>query len=628
MKLERNHLLQVLIDILLINLCWFGALVLRFDGRIPGNYLDHWLIIVITMTVVRIGFFIFFRLYRSLWSYSSVPEFFLVLKAVTVSTIVIWAFALTAQELNWLPFPTPKAIGIIDWLLCILSLGGLRFAIRLRREWVISRRNTNNSPQKKLLIVGAGEAGSLIIREISKQLSSNYFPIGFIDDDPCKQGHHMHGIPVLGTREDIPRIIKQYEVEEVIIALPSASKKDIREILEICHQEVAHVLIVPAVAEIINGTVTMKQLRDVAIEDLLGREPVSVDLTSIAGYLTGERVLITGAGGSIGSELCRQLAPFKPTQLLLLGRGENSIYEIDQELTVDFPELNKVPIIADIRDREKLTQVFRDYRPTVIFHAAAHKHVPLMELEPDEAVKNNVFGTKNMAELADQFKCKRFVLISTDKAVNPSSVMGATKRVAELIIQDLNTRSQTKFMAVRFGNVLGSRGSVIPLFRRQIARGGPITVTHPEMTRFFMTIPEAAQLVIQAGALGHGGEVFILDMGDPVKIVDLARDLIRLSGFVPDKDIKIEFKGIRPGEKMYEELLTRDEGVRATKHERIFTTQVKQVDRNVLAERLEILHDHLGDNLLVVRTQLKRLVAEYNQWTGGEKQDVVGSHGS
>lgn len=615
MKFQRNHILQVVLDIGIVNLAWILALILRYDGRIPVSYFKHWCIIAFVVTIIRIAAFILFRLYQSLWSYSSVPEFFLVVKAVTASTLIIWAIALGSQRMGILPFPTPKAFGIIDWMLTILLLGGLRFAIRFRREWVISRLNAKNAVRRRLLIVGAGAAGSSIIREVFKELSASYLPIGFVDDDPIKKGHQLHGVPILGTRKDIPRFIKQYEIEEVIIALPSASKRDIREILDICQQETVHIRMVPPVTEIINGTVSIKQLRDVAVEDLLGREPVKVDLAEIAGYLTKERVLITGAGGSIGSELCRQVAGFKPEVLLLLGRGENSIFEVDQELLHRFPGLPKIPIIGDIRDREKMVEVFKMYRPTVVFHAAAHKHVPLMEQAPDEAIKNNIFGTKVLAELADEYGCKRFVLISTDKAVNPTSVMGVTKRIAELIIQDLNSRSHTNYIAVRFGNVLGSRGSVVPLFKKQIARGGPITITDPEMTRFFMTIPEAVQLMIQAGAFGQGGEVFILDMGEPVKILDLAKELIRLSGFIPEKDIKIEFSGIRPGEKMTEELLTLDEGVGATKHERIFTTRTKGVDRNLLTERLVKLRDNLGKERSLILAGLQSIVLEYHPWT-------------
>ncbi len=624
MKIKLNHLVQMFLDVIAVNLAWFAALVLRFDGKIPSLYLDNWLGIALLVTLIRISVFYFFKLYRSLWSYSSVPEFFLVVKGVSVSTLIIWSFALLSQRVGLLPFPTPKAIGIIDWMLNILILEGLRFAIRFRREWVITRLNAKNTIRKNLLIVGAGEAGSMIIKEIRKELGANYLPVGFIDDDPHKQGHNLHGVPILGNCEELPRLVKQYDIKEVIIALPSASRQEIREIIDLAQQTPVHILMIPAMTEIINGTVSLQQLRDVAIEDLLGREPVQVDLDSMAGYLCHECILVTGAGGSIGGELSLQIARFNPEKLLLLGRGENSIYEIEQKLRTVFPQINIVPIIADVRDRDKLNQIFKLYRPTVVFHAAAHKHVPLMEHEPDEAIKNNIFGTKNMVELAAEYHAKRFVLISTDKAVNPSSVMGATKRVAELIVQEMSTRSRTKFMAVRFGNVLGSRGSVVPLFCKQIAQGGPVTVTSPEMTRFFMTIPEAVQLVIQAGALGQGGEVFILDMGEPVRIYDLAQKLIRLSGYTPEKDIKIVFTGVRPGEKLYEEILTQDEGVRMTKHERIYTTQVQTIENGELYERLNFLQDHLLDNPAILRGMLQRLAPEFLPWKEIENMKATG----
>ena len=624
LKFKLNHLLQMFLDIIVVNLAWFAALVLRFDGKIPSIYLTNWFKIALLVTLVRISVFYFFKLYRSLWSYSSVPEFFLVVKGVSVSTLIIWGFALAAQRAGWLPFPTPKAIGIIDWMLNILVLEGLRFAIRFRREWVITRLNAKSTMRKNLLIVGAGEAGSMIIKEIHKELGANYLPIGFIDDDPHKQGHNLHRVPILGTRDDLPRLIQQYDVTEVIIALPSASRQEIREIIDLVQQTPVHILMIPAVTEIINGTVSLQQLRDVAIEDLLGRESVQVDLEGIVGYLRNECILVTGAGGSIGGELSQQIARFNPEKLLLLGRGENSIYEIEHKLRTSFPQINLVSIIADVRDRDKLNQIFKIYRPTVVFHAAAHKHVPLMEHEPDEAIKNNIFGTKNLVELADEYHCKRFVLISTDKAVNPTSVMGATKRVAELVLQEISTRSQTKYMAVRFGNVLGSRGSVVPLFQKQIAHGGPVTVTSPEMTRFFMTIPEAVQLVIQAGALGQGGEIFILDMGEPVRIYDLAQKLIRLSGFNPDKDIRIVFTGVRPGEKLYEEILTQDEGVRMTKHERIYTIQVQALEAGQLQERLILLKDHLLDTPAILKGMIQRLAPEFRPWKETDDKEATG----
>ncbi len=627
MKLKRQYLFQVAIDIILINLASFLALVLRFDGIIPVDYLESWVLIVTSITLVRLGIFSWFRLYQSLWRYSSIPEFFLVIKAATVSSGVLWLLVLVAQQLAILPFVASKALLVIDWLMTILVLGSMRFTLRLRREWYHQRQKHSKEclvePRKNLLIVGAGEAGSVIIREIFKELRHQYQPVGFIDDDPAKQGKRLHGVPIIGTRKDLIWAIEAHQIEELIIAMPAAPKAEIKKIIELCQTKKVHIKITPAVAEIISGKVILKQLREVAIEDLLGREPVKLDLDDVAGYLKGEEVLITGAGGSIGSELCRQIAKFQPQTLILLGRGENSIYEITQELAATYPELNQIPVIADIRDRRKLGKVFAKYRPTVVFHAAAHKHVPLMEAAPDEAIKNNVFGTKNLAELSDEYRCKRFVLISTDKAVNPTSVMGATKRVAELVIQDLNARSQTKFMAVRFGNVLGSRGSVVPLFRKQIAGGGPITITHPEMTRFFMTIPEAVQLVIQAGALGGGGEIFVLDMGKPVKIVDLAKELIRLSGLVVEKDIKIEFTGIRPGEKLYEEIFTSEEGHQSTKHQRIFISSLPKPEHSVLARGLTLLWEWLNGDAEQLVIILRDLIPRYQPERVKGKETVI-----
>jgi len=380
-------------------------------------------------------------------------------------------------------------------------------------------------------------------------------------------------VPVVGKLDQVAQVSRKYDIDEILVAIPSAPRSRLREVVNQARKTGLPVRILPGILAMANGEVSFNQAREVRIEDLLGRKPVRVNLAEIAGYLQGERILVTGAGGSIGSELCRQISRFSPGILLLLGRGENSIYEIDQELSSSFPAVRKKAIIADVRDRMKMERIFRDYRPTVVFHAAAHKHVPLMEDAPDEAIKNNIFGTKNMAELADKYRAKRFVLISTDKAVHPTSVMGATKRVAEKIVQYMAAHSKTKYCAVRFGNVLGSRGSVVPLFQKQIAAGGPVTITHPEMTRYFMTIPEAVSLVIQAGAMEETGEIFLLDMGEPIRIVDLARDLIRLSGLEPDEDIKIQYCGVRPGEKIYEELLTAEEGITTTKHERIYVSK-------------------------------------------------------
>ncbi|HEX3016120.1 MAG TPA: nucleoside-diphosphate sugar epimerase/dehydratase, partial [Desulfobacteria bacterium] len=437
----------------------------------------------------------------------------------------------------------------------------------------------------------AGDAGALAVRELKNRNYRDGTPVGFIDDDQDKQQLQLFGLPVFGTRKDLARVVRNHNIDQVVIAMPSASGDVIREIVKNCEKSAIPIRIMPGVYDILSGNVTINPIRDVQVEDLLGREPVVVDLENIGGYVRGQTILVTGAGGSIGSELCRQVARFEPGQLVLLGHGENSVFDIEQELLETYPELKISTEIVDIKDKVKVERVFRTHKPKVVFHAAAHKHVPLMERNPEEALKNNVMGTKNLAEAAAAAKVKTFVLISTDKAVNPTSVMGASKRIAEMVIQSMDKVSQTKFVAVRFGNVLGSRGSVIPTFKRQIAKGGPVTVTHPEMVRYFMTIPEASQLVIQAGSMANGGEIFILDMGQPVKIVDLAYDLIRLSGLEPGRDIKIKFTGMRPGEKLYEELLTAEEGTSATKHKRIFVAKPSEIDRAKLEEAIVTIRE-------------------------------------
>lgn len=422
---------------------------------------------------------------------------------------------------------------------------------------------------KPVLIIGAGVAGRIVAEVLGKSQNKDFEPIGFVDDDMEKQDQVLHALPVLGTREDIPILVNRHDIKEIIIAIPSASGQVVSQIIEICHQSKARLKILPGFYDLITGKIKASSIRDIEVDDLLGRDPVSLDVEQIAGYLTEQKVLVTGAGGSIGSELSRQVARFSPENLILLGRGENSIYEIALELKENFPDLQFKTEIGDIKDQARMNQIFDRYRPTVVFHAAAHKHVPFMEQCPDEAVKNNIMGTKNVAESAYRAGTGTFVLISTDKAVNPTSIMGATKRVAEMVIQGMNRRRGTRFVAVRFGNVLGSRGSVIPLFKRQIAQGGPLTITHPNMVRYFMTTIEAAQLVIQAGAQAGGGEIFLLDMGQPVKILELAKNLIRLSGFEPGTGIPIRFTGIRPGEKLVEQLVGEEEGIVPTKHERI-----------------------------------------------------------
>lgn len=491
-----------------------------------------------------------YGLYRKIWEYASVGELKGIVKAVTGSVLVVAAVQfLIRDDVIW------RAL-LITWMLHILLIGGSRLSWRIVREQMNKKAN---STMKKTLIVGAGEAGSIVARQLLHNPSYQMQPVAFADDDLSKIGMEIFGVPVKGTTNSILELSKDNDIERIIIAIPSLAKQKQKLILEHCLKTGVKTQTIPRIEDLMTGKVSVNDMRDVQIEDLLGREEICLDMQSISQKLKGKTLLVTGAGGSIGSEICRQVLQFKPKRLLLLGHGENSIYTIDMELRkVAGRQTELIPIIADVQDRNRIFEIVADYKPDVIYHAAAHKHVPLMEANPMEAVKNNVFGTKNIAEAADTYGVGYFVMISTDKAVNPPNVMGATKRVAEMIVQNLAPNSRTKFSAVRFGNVLGSRGSVVPLFKEQIKRGGPVTVTDPEMTRYFMTIPEASRLVIQAGALASGGEVFVLDMGEPVKIVDLAKNLIRLSGY-DEQEIPIQFTGRRPGEKLYEELLNPEE---------------------------------------------------------------------
>ncbi|TLS51993.1 polysaccharide biosynthesis protein [Paenibacillus antri] len=495
----------------------------------------------------------FFRLYQQVWKYASVGELVSIVRAVSLSIGFTAVVQLVA--IHDVLFPTLT----VTWMMHILLIGGTRFAWRLYRDSYHGKPKGNASEKKRTLIVGAGAAGMMVAKQLRLNPEQELWPVGFIDDDPAKHHLEVLGLPVLGGRGTIEEAVKVHDVCNIIIAIPKLNKRELNGIVAECSKTQAKTQIVPMIEDFLNGKVSLSAVRDVQVEDLLGRDPVELDVASISEYITGSVVLVTGAGGSIGSEICRQISRFAPRSVVLLGHGENSIYSIHMELNGDNPnQIQYITEIADIQDRNKMVQVLELHRPKVVFHAAAHKHVPLMEHNPEEAVKNNVIGTKNVAEAADACGVETFVMISSDKAVNPTNVMGATKRVAEMVIQDLSRRSRTRFVAVRFGNVLGSRGSVIPLFKQQIEKGGPVTVTHPEMTRYFMTIPEASRLVLQAGALARGGEIFVLDMGEPVKIVDLARNLIRLSGFT-EEQIGIRFTGIRPGEKLFEELLNDNE---------------------------------------------------------------------
>jgi FlaA1/EpsC-like NDP-sugar epimerase len=462
------------------------------------------------------------------------------------------------------------------------------------------------------LIIGAGDLGVNVLRNIRKNPDKGYFPIGFIDDNREKAGKRIHGLDILGTTRDLTYIVRRRQIDTVIIAMPNAAGTKIREIIHFCEQKGCTFKIMPSIDEILSGDVSISQIRNVQVEDLLNRQTAQIDLAEVSESLTGKRVMVTGAGGSIGSELCRQISQFKPEQLILYARGENSLYHIEHELAEIHSDLNRTTIIGDIRDRLKVFRIIDRYQPQIIFHAAAHKHVTFMELNPDEAVKNNILGTKNLVDAAVHHRVESFILVSSDKAVNPSSVMGASKRVTEKLIESKAYHNGTKFVAVRFGNVIDSRGSVLPKFKRQIEKGGPVTVTHRDVIRYFMTIPESVQLLLQAGAMGNGGEIFILDMGDPIKILDLACDLIRLSGLEVERDIPIEFTGLEPGEKLYEELLTAEEGVTATKHQRIFVAHLEAIEEKRLLNQIQMLEDlanHLKADEII--RELQKIVPTY-----------------
>lgn len=544
---KRISLLMILDSIIVLTAIYVGYFILHPTLKVFT--IPTLIVSSICLLISHHVFAFIYRLYQKAWEYASVGEMVAIIRAITLSIVTTALIQLLINHHVYTRVMT------VTWMLHILLIGGSRFSWRMYRDHYIKPKHE----KKRALIVGAGSAGSMLVRQLVKNYDAELLPVGFIDDDPKKFKLQIYGVQVFGQTRDLPEIVDRLQVDTIIIAIPSMSKHDIQTIYQECSKTSAKTQIMPMIEDIVSGKVSVNQFRDVQVEDLLGRDPVELDTQSISDKLTGKTILVTGAGGSIGSEICRQVSKFKPRKLLLLGHGENSIYGIDMELRSKYnTDIEIVPIIADIQDRNRIFEVMEMHTPDVIYHAAAHKHVPLMEYNPKEAVKNNVIGTKNVAEAADTFGVRIFVLVSSDKAVNPTNVMGSTKRIAEMIIQNLNKNSDTSFVAVRFGNVLGSRGSVIPLFKRQIQSGGPVTVTHPDMTRYFMTIPEASRLVLQAGALARGGEIFVLDMGEPVKIVDLAKNLIRLSGYSLE-EIGIDYAGIRPGEKMYEELLGENE---------------------------------------------------------------------
>jgi len=572
--------LLLLFDIGTIIISAFLALFLRFEGDLPYNYLQNTLSTLPALIVIRTFTFYFLKLYNIVWRYASIREFSIIVGAGIVSSALFYLYLILTDNV----YALPRSVHIISMIFVILGVVATRLLVRLYSHYKSIRSMTDAvaTETKNILIVGAGDAGAIIARELLQNKKSGQKIIGFIDDDKSKIGMNMFGSRILGDRNAIIVIAEKYYVDEIIIAMPSVSRIEVRQIVDICQQTACKIKITPSIYELIDDKFTIDQVRDIDVEDLLGRETVKLDQDRVQKYIQDKTILVTGAGGSIGSEICIQIAKINPKSIILLGKGENSIYDINYRLMEKFPDLDIIPVIADVRDKIRIEHIFAQYKPEVVFHAAAHKHVPLMEAQPEEAVKNNILGTKTVAEAAIKYQVNRFIMISTDKAVNPTSVMGATKRVAEMLIASMGKNGNTIFAAVRFGNVLGSRGSVIPLFKKQIAAGGPVTVTHPEMKRYFMTIPEASQLVLQAGAMAKGGEVFVLDMGEPVRIVDLATDLIKLSGYIPNQDIKIQFTGLRAGEKLFEELLTTEEGITATGHAKVFIANMAVFEKEGL----------------------------------------------
>ncbi len=603
--LRYRRVVAVAVHLALFALAHACAFALRFEFSFPAQYFPlawQWLAVNVG---IHLLVFASGGMFSGLWRYTGAKDLVALARATVLSTLIFATFIVLAGYRSY-----PRSIFIIEFLLTMILVGGLRFGTRSLWQLAQSVTQKHDGDRTRVLIVGAGNAGEMLLRELQKY-AGRYDAAGFVDDAPAKRGVAIHGVKVLGSIADAPALVERLRIGQVVIAIPSAASREMRRIVDLVTPAGVPIRTMPGIEALISGEVTLNQLREVDIEDLLGREPVTLDTGSLQALLGGQVVLVTGAGGSIGSELCRQVARFSPRSLVLVERSEPALFEVHRELQGRAGAVQLVPAIADICDAGRVRALFAQHRPAVVIHAAAHKHVPMMEWNPGEAIKNNVGGTRVVADAAHEFGATQFVMVSTDKAVNPTSIMGATKRVAELYVQARNQHSQTRFVAVRFGNVLGSAGSVIPIFKEQIARGGPVTVTDPEMRRYFMTIPEASQLVLQAASLGRGGEIFVLDMGEPVKIVDLARDLIRLSGLTPEKDIELRFTGLRPGEKLFEELSTAEEQAEKTRHPKIFIGRLPSLDFTDITALLEPLAtgvEGLSTDEAVAR--LKRVVPE------------------
>jgi FlaA1/EpsC-like NDP-sugar epimerase len=590
-------------DVLLTAFSYWFAFLLRFNFSIPEIFFRKMLVSMPILVAIRLFSLFFFGLYSGMWKYASISDLARILKAIMLSSVLFVAYITFFYRL----VDFPRSVFIIDCFIVICFIGGSRFLYRLSREFYI----TKSKNSKKIFIIGAGDAAERLLREMRQNPNIDYDIIGFLDNDPAKKGRRIHDVPILGQIDDLEEIGKKEKIEEVIVAIPSISGKEMRKIIYQCGNAGITCKTLPAISDILNGTITINQIREIRIEDLLGREHIELNNGQISDYLSGKCVLVTGAAGSIGLELCRQIMKVGPEKLILFERVENEIYNVEMEFSETFHDGSYALVLGDILDTKRLEHIMREHRPQVVFHAAAYKHVPITEANPFEAVKNNVLGTLNVAEISAKHGVEKFVLISTDKAVKPANVMGMTKRIAELICQGMNGRERTKFVAVRFGNVLNSAGSVIPLFRKQIINGGPITVTHPEMTRYFMSIPEAAQLVMQAGAIGKGGEIFVLDMGEPVKIIDLAKDMIRLMGLKVGEDIDIVYTGLRPGEKIHEELVSHSEEIEKTPHEKIMLVKTSSVNWQSFREKIdELLGDMDALDLERTRNMLTSMIAE------------------
>ena len=609
MKMDKQKALRVfglfIADIITIVLSVYGALILRFNGPIETMYLQRANSIIIPVVVVCYGILYAFEMYKGIWKYASITELWNIIFSSITSTLAIIVISyVTGNTL-------PATCYLMTLVILVAGLCASRYSYRLIRMFRREYLYKEDSKMAKVLIYGAGSAGEKILREISLSAGLHKEVVCFIDDDTNKWTRKIHNVRIKGGRDVLKSVCQEEKIDEIIVAMPSADRKQLAEVLNICKETKCKLKRVPGYYQILNGEVHLSDLKDVEVQDLLGRDQIEVNLSEIMGYVKDKVVMVTGGGGSIGSELCRQIAASNPKQLIIVDIYENNAYDIQLELQRKYPKLNLETMIASVRDQNKINDLFTYYHPDIVYHAAAHKHVPLMEDAPHEAIKNNVFGTLNVAKAADQYGVKKFILISTDKAVNPTNIMGASKRLCEMIVQSFDKKSKTEFVAVRFGNVLGSNGSVIPLFKKQIQNGGPITITHPDIIRYFMTIPEAVSLVLQAGAYAHGGEIFILDMGKPVKILDMAKNLIKLSGLEPDVDIEIKFIGLRPGEKLYEEMLMKEEGMQTTPNKMIHIGKPIELSHDFF-DQLDHLYQVAYDEDSNIRKEVHQMVDTYH----------------